>query len=356
MNKPASLLPFVLLCTAAFAQTTAIFPDEYAAVAEGPFNSPNLPLANGTSRNQCLYEGVDLQVQSGHQITKLGFRQDATTTTMNLGRSLQLEVRMGYSTYTAATMTTTFDTNYHVPPITVFGPALFVLPNLRDPANPLTDGKFFLTLTTPFNYVPAGRNLIVEYRVFGTSGGGSPFTYILDRADYYSVVTNGPAGCLHSGGGPTVLTTTPTRPGLYYDTTVTNGPTNAPAVLALSLGAPLAPAYSLGPIFAGISPTCTGQLSPVGLATLGGTTGGSGYANWYFVIPNNQAFNDYAISSQGLFLDFFAPGGLVVSNGAQVITGTNPRTSIVYAAGAPTALPTGSKLANYCPVAFFVHQ
>lgn len=356
MNTPRSVLSFALLCCATIAQTTQVFPSDYTAVAEGPFNSPNLPLANGTSRTQCLYDSVALPIASGQQITRLGFRQDATQTAMNAGRSLQLEVRMGYSTFTAANVTATFDTNYSAPPVTVFGPALFVLPNLRDTANPLPNGQFFLNLTTPFVYAPAGRNLIVEYRVFGTSGGGTAFNYVLDRADYYSVVTSGPAGCVHSGGGPAVLVTQPTRPGQYFDATVNAAPANTVGVMAISVGSGLVPAYSLTAVFGGISPTCMGQLSPAGLATLGGATSANGYMNHYFLIPNNLAFAGLPISSQGLFLDFFAPGGVVVSNGAEVVTGTNPRTSVVYAQGAPTGSLTGSVAYNYCPVAFFTHQ
>lgn len=40
----------LLVASGLAAQSTTVFPAEYAAVAEGPFNSPNLPVANGTSR------------------------------------------------------------------------------------------------------------------------------------------------------------------------------------------------------------------------------------------------------------------------------------------------------------------
>lgn len=356
MNHPRLLLPLLLATTGAVAQSVAIFPDEYAAVAEGPFNSPNYPLAFGTSRVQVLYDIVDLAIPSGHTITKLGFRQDATLTTLDAGRTLQLEVRMGWSTNTPTSMGTNFDNNYAAPPVTVFGPAAFVLPNLRDSANPLPNGQLFLTLTTPFSYVPAGQNLVVEYRVFGTSGGGSAFNYRLDRADYYSPRTYGPAGCPHSGSGTPNLTLGATRPGLAFTASLATGPANSPGILALNLGVGIVPPYSLTGVFAGINPLCTGQLSPVGLLTLNGATSASGADSWSFTIPNNPVFADYLISAQALFLDFFAPGGLVTSNGAQVLTGAQPRTAIVAAGGAPTTVTTGSKSNNYCPVAFFEHQ
>lgn len=356
MNNLRSLSVLVLATTGAVAQAVAIFPDEYVAVPEGPFNSANLPLAFGTSRVQVLYDAVDLAIPSGNAITKLGFREDATLTQMDTGRTLQLEVRMGWSTQTPASMATTFDNNWAAPPVTVFGPAPFVLPNLRDVGSPLPNGQLFLTLTTPFAYVPAGQNLMVEYRVFGHSGGGGAFNYRLDRADYYSPRTYGPAGCQHSGGGPPNLTLAATRPGLQFSASVASGPGNSPCVLAMTLGAGIVPPYPLGALFTGISPTCTGQLAPSGLATLGGTTSSAGGASWGFLLPNQPAFADFLISSQVLFLDFFSPGGIVVSNGGQVLTGAQPRTAIVAGAGAPTAVTTGSKSNNYCPVAFFEHQ
>ena len=356
MNHPRLLLSVLFLAAGAASQSVAIFPDEYAAVAEGPFNSANLPLASGTSRVQVLYDAVDLAIPSGRTITRLGFRQDATLTSMDTGRTLQLEIRMGYSTNSPTSMVTNFDNNYAAPPVTVFGPTTFVLPNLRDAANPLANGQIFIPLSTPFPYVPAGRNLVVEYRVFGTSGGGSPFSYRLDRADYYSPRTYGAAGCPHSGGGVPNLTLAATRPGLSFTANVATGPGNSPCVLALNVGVGSVPPYSLTTVFGGINPLCTGQMNPTNLATLGGATGGSGSVSWSFPIPNNPAFADMLISAQGLFLDFFAPGGLVTSNGAQVLTGVQPRTAIVSAAGAPTAVTTGSKQNNYCPVAFFEHQ
>jgi hypothetical protein len=238
----------------------------------------------------------------------------------------------------------------------VFGPAALVLPNLHDIANPLPNGQFFITLTTPFSYVPAGRNLVVEYRVFGNSGGGTVWNYRLDRAEYYSPVVNGAAGCPHSGSGMPTLTVQPTRPGLSYSAALTTGPGNSPGLLALSLGSTLLPPYPLTAVFAGINPACTGQISPLNIATLSATTGGTGSASWSFLIPNNPAFADFYITGQALFLDFFAPGGIVVSNGAQVLTGARPRSTILTAAGAPTVVTTGALNVNYCPVAFFEHQ
>jgi hypothetical protein len=354
--KLTALFSPLLFSVMAAAQTTAIFPDEYVDVAEGPNNSPNLPFSRGTSRVQCLYEAIDLAIPSGQQITQLGFRQDATTTALDTGRTLQLEIRMGFSTHTAASLTTNFANNYATTPVTVFGPATFVLPNLRDTASPLPNGQFFVPLTTPFAYVPAGNNLVVEYLVYGNSGGGTQWNYRLDRADFHSPRTYGPAGCPRSGGGTPNLTVQPVRPGQTYSTSCSSAPGSSFGYLLIAPGQQLVAPFSLQSLVPGIAPACTGQVGLGGVIQLSGVTGTTGSINWSFAIPNTTAFNDFYWASQGAFFDFFAPGGVVVSNGAELKTGVNPRSSILAGNGPPLSLTTGSVSRNYCPVAFFVHQ
>lgn len=351
------LIPSLLALSAFLpAQTTTIFPDEYAAVNEGPFNSPNLPLAIGTSRVQVVYESVDLAIPSGHQITHLGYRQDRTLTVMDTGRTLQLEIRMAYTAHTAASLTTNFANNLAVTPVTVFGPTTFVLPNLRETANPLANDRFFIPLATPFVYQPANGNLVVEYLIYGNSGGGSSFNYRLDRGDYYSPVTYGPVGCPHSGNGTPNLTASGTRPGLSYSTTCSSSPANSFGVLLIVPGQALLAPFSLQGFVPAINPNCRGQVLVANAIQLSGTSNASGSASWSFALPNNQAYADFLWSSQTVFYDFFAPGSVVVSNGAQVLTGAQPRTSILYATGAPLTPVTGTVSRNYNPITFFVHQ
>lgn len=325
---------------------------------EGPFNSPNIPFSAGTSRVLCLYDRTDIAIASGRQITKLGFRQDATLTAMDTGRTLQLEVRMGYSTATPANLTTNFANTYAGAPVTVFGPASYVLPNLHDTAAPLANGQLWVTLSTPFTYNPGpGENLVVEYLVYGNSGGGTTFNYRLDRADYYSPTVQGPAGCPRSGGGVPVLTVQPVRPGLSYSTSLATGPGNSFAALMIAPGFQLSAPFSLQPFIGGINAACTGQVALGSFGTLTSVTSGTGTASWSFLIPNNPAlYADMFVASQCAIFDFFAPGGLVVSNGAQVRVGALPRTSVINGAGPPATTLTGTVTRNYCPVAFFEHM
>ena len=351
-----SLLPLLALAAGAAAQTTVVFPAEYTAVAEGPLNSPNLPLAFGTSRVLIVYDRQDVAVPEGASITRVGFRQDATLTAMDAGRSLQLEVRMGFTTNAATAPSTTFDANYDGAPATVFGPALFQLPNLRDANAPLVDGRFFVDLSTPFVYAPAGRNLVVEYRVLGNSGGGTSFNYRLDRADFYSPVLTGAPGCATSGGLTPQLTANPVRTGQTLTLTGTSGPANSFGIVIVDAGGRLTPPLPLDLIFGGVSPTCTAQVAPTSLVTLGAATSASGGLTASYAIPNNPALNDLWLAHQALLLDVFAPGGLVVSNGVEVQLGIRPRASIVAAQGLPNVVTTGTLNTNYAPVAFFTWQ
>ena len=262
---------------------------------------------------------------------------------------------MGYTTNSATAPSNTFDANYDGASTTVFGPALFQLPNLRDAANPLPNGQFFVNLTTPFVYQPAGRNLVVEYRVLGNSGGGTSFNYRLDRADFFSPVQAGPAGCAHSGGGTTTLRATPVRVGSSTTLTGATGPANTAGVLAIAVGSELVPSYPLDALFVGIAPTCRGQMAQFDLVLATVTTSSSGSFSLAYTVPNVPALNDLWLSHQALLLDAFAPGGVVVSNGVQVQIGIRPRTTVIAAQGPPTVV-TGSLNVNYAPVAFFGWQ
>lgn len=348
------LLSALFATTSLLAQSAAVFPADYRDVAEGPLNSPNLPFANGAGRTMLFYDHRDLTVPVGATITQLAFRQDASLTVMDQGRSLQLEVRMGYTNAAPTNPNTTLDANWSAPPQTVFGPTLFALPNLRDANAPLPDGRVSLPLTTPFVYQPNGRHLVVEYRVLGNSAGGASFNYRLDRADFYSPVVSGPQGCRHSGGQRPALTVTPTRIGASVSASLASGPANSFVMLAIQPGELAAP-YSLSSWVAGIDAECTGQIGLGTVSTLAGATNTSGGATFSYAIPNNLAFRGLTLAHQSICFDFFAPGGMAVSNGVAMRLGQRPMASSLAVQG-PVSATTGTLNAHYCPVAYFVWQ
>lgn len=350
-------LPAFLLVAGLAGQGVAVFPSDYVNVPEGPYDSQYLPLAWGVSRVMFLYDAFDVQVPAGAQIHRLGFREDRTITWPNAGRTLQLQVRMGFSNFDHANASYLFDQNYATTPVTVFGPAAFALPDLRNPALPLADGKFWIPLTTPFLYQPNGRNLVVEFMIYGTSGGGGAFDYYLDRADFHSPVASGPAGCVHLAGGPPELTIDPTAVGSYFQARAAQAPPNSLSVLLFAVGTQLLPSFPLDPIVRGIDPTCRGQIPLTNPLPLIAISDAWGNAWWSFYLGTNTAMlNDLYLACQGAFFDFFAPGGIVVSNGYQVQIGLRPQSTAIYNQGPPLVTTTGYVYPNYCPVAYFDYQ
>lgn len=339
------------------AQNVVTFPADYANVPEGPYWSESLPFAYGTSRVMTIYDAWDITVPSGARILRIGFRQDGQVTQMDVGRSLQLEVRMGYAGSPASLANSVFDQNYAGQSTGVFGPAVFTLPNLRDPASPLPGNVFWLTLTTPFTYTPANGNLIVEYRVFGNSAGGASFPYYLDRAWVHSPHTVGAPGCPHSGSAVPVLDATPAAVGYQFYYELRQAPANNLAVLLLTPMGRIVQPYSLQPVLPGIAASCLGQLpltQPLSLITFADN---GGYAYWYLTPPPRLVpFNDMWVGAQALCFDFFAPGGVVVSNGLDLQIGAEPSCNQIYAQGPPLSQVNGSVYYGYCPVALFDYQ
>lgn len=352
MNR-RSLLLLALLCSGATAQGVATFPSDHAAIPDGSSSIAWFPYSSGVSRTMALYERWDLLVPAGRAITRIGFRADAAQ--IALGKRLQLQVRMGSTTLTAQTMDPSYDNNWFGTPTTVFGPALFVMPDLNNPQNPNPDGSvIWLTLSTPF--VPdATRNLLVEWRILANNNGGAAFSYPLDLATFDSPVVSGPSGCQHSGNQIPALASRPTAVGAYWHNDLTQAPSSQPVVLFLNLGTPLVPSYPLSPFLPGISPSCVGQIALQNLLSMEGVTTPWGSTTFSVPIPSDRVFNDLILSSQAFCLDFFSPGNLVVSNGDQVQIGIDPAMSLLWSTGSSTA-SSGSVYANLGVVTLFAHN
>src|SRR5712671_3271862 len=171
--KPVCIASTLLFATAIAAQGTAIFPSDHATIANGASYSGNIPYSLGISRAMSIYEAWDITVPIGHQITAIGVRQDGSNA--STGHALQLEVRMGTTSYDAQTVTSTFDNNYLTGPVTVFPLGLFSLPNLQAST---TGVQIMLPLATPYTYT--GGNLVIEWRVAANNNSNAAFTYYVD--------------------------------------------------------------------------------------------------------------------------------------------------------------------------------
>jgi hypothetical protein len=330
------------------AQVTVTFPSDHANVA-GDSISYYYPYSNGISRVMAVYEAWDVGVAAGTPITRIGVRQDGVGTAPS--RSLQMEVRMGYTPRTAANLLTTYDSNYAGAPQTVFGPGVFTLPQLtsQQPGQQV----IWLDLTTPFVWQPANGNLLIEWRVLANSNANQAFTYPLDRASFLSPVTsNNTVGCQHSGGQTATLTSQPTAIGSNWRIAVNNAPASSLVVLAVTVGQPLAAPFSLQALLPGIQSNCQGLLGGP-FQVFGATTNTNGYYQWTVPVPNDRlAYNDLVIASQGLILDFFSPGGFVTTDGDQIQFGIDPAQTLLYSSGNAAAV-TGNPLANYGLITLF---
>ncbi|HEX5051897.1 MAG TPA: hypothetical protein VFZ65_09010 [Planctomycetota bacterium] len=342
----ATCLPFAGV--ASLAQTTVTFPSDHANHS-GQYVDYNYPYSYGVSRILVLYESWDIGVAPGAAISRIGVRQHGVLTAAS--RSLQLEVRMGYTMRTSTDMLTNYDNNYVGTPQTVFGPALFVLPQLVN--TPPGEQVVWLDLTTPFVFQPASGNLLIEWRVIANNNSNSSFNYPLDRANFYSPVTSGTSvGCQHSGGQTATLTSNPTTIGSNWVIALSSAPASSPVGIVVTVGSPLVSGYSLAPVIPGIAPACMGYLQG-NLQLFGSTTNTSGYVQWSVPVPNDRLhFNDLTISSQALILDFFSPAGIVVSDGDQVQFGIDPAQTMLYSQGNVNST-TGSLWQNYGLVTLF---
>lgn len=352
MNTTRSL-SMLLLTAGLVAQTPVFFPSDHATIANGASSSTQFPYSYGVSRMMALYESWDLGVPAGHQITRIGFRADGTT--IAYGRSLQLEVRMGQSNRTSATMLTNYDSNYLGAATTVYGPALFTLPDLNNVLNPNPDGPYvWLTLTTPYTFDPT-QNLLVEWRILANSNGGAAFSYALDRATYESPIVTGSPGCAHSGGQTPQLLSRASKVGGTWYNDLSRGPGNQPVILFLNVGVPLVAPYPLSALLPGVQAGCQGQVSPIALFSLPSTTGATGNKTFSVPVPNNRFLNDLVLSSQAFCYDFFSPGGIVVSNGDQITLGIDPAMTLLWSQGSATAT-TGTAYRNWGVVTVFDHN
>jgi hypothetical protein len=317
----------VLSCIAGLAaQTSVVFPTTHATIPNGSSYVGWVPFSNGISRVQLVYEDWDLAMPHNTPITRIGFRQD------DIGgpapqQLLQMEVRMGTTLASAATIGPDFDTNYVATPAVVYPAGIFTLPPIVQGA----PGIVWVNLTTPYLY--PGGNLLVEFRIFGNNNGNAPFNYLLDQATFVSPVTAGVQGCLHSGGQRPVLTSTPTAIGSTWVLTLTTAPANTPVALFVAPGQQMPAPYGLQIL--GLDPTCQGQL-PLGFVSLSGVTDTGGYAAWYVPVPNDLQFNNAPMTSQVIAIDFFVQGSLVVSNADQIQFGVDPPSSLVYFQGSAT--------------------
>jgi hypothetical protein len=160
----------------------------------------SIPFAYYPNRYQQVFLGSEMP--ASHRVIGLGLRQDqALSGPTYRGATIEVEIRIGYTTLDHTTLTTTFDSNWNAgTPLQVLPRTSFKLPDFRTPAP--TDPSVFLIqipFKLPFTWVQtAGRNLLIEIVVWGNDRYAT-FAYYPDAASGTTVTTTR----LYSAGFPT---------------------------------------------------------------------------------------------------------------------------------------------------------
>jgi hypothetical protein len=139
----------------------------------------NQPFAAAPCRFQQVIESQDLP--SRLLVRALALRKDELAAA-NVGRTVELSVRLGYTTRGAATLQSDFAANFDLAaPTPVFVQRWVRLPDMpaAAPVDP-TDCFFELPLDAEFDYVRSNGNLLVEVGVFANDFLNLPFPYPLD--------------------------------------------------------------------------------------------------------------------------------------------------------------------------------
>jgi hypothetical protein len=168
-------------------------PPSVAQPQYGPGTVPaSLRNAFGNSNNNipfswtpCSYQQVFLGSElpaTAYPILGLGLRQDDQFNSWK-GYSIDMEMKLGVTTYNVGTLTNTFSSNYNVtPPTVVISRKVVVQPDMPT-TNPTDPTVFFhqIRFDRPHVWTPSPtNNLLIEVRNHGNGSNNAIFTYPLD--------------------------------------------------------------------------------------------------------------------------------------------------------------------------------
>ena len=331
-----------LLAPLSIAQTVTTFPGDFTSVA-GDTYSASLPLSYGISRTQFLYESWHLPITNNRPITRVGFRQDDSTA--STGKSIQLSIYMGSSTFTSANVTSNFANNYNgaQPRTLVFGPSIVALPSFTTQT---TLQQFWINLVTPHTF-RSNENLIVEYVVTANNNANLSFPYYLDQGTYVTTTANFGTGCPSSAAQtPALAVGAYAYLGGNLSYSLSRAPGNS--LVWLNMDFTPIPPLDMTPFGA---PGCTLLVNPqIALASQGSP---SGSASWNFTLPTDRSFFHANVYAQSLIFDLFANNlGFVTSNGTSIRVGMYPPAAEIYTNSSATAT-TGGVNRNAVPISKF---
>ena len=341
MRSSLATAAVALLAPLAFAQTTTVFPTDWTSVAGNSYET-YYPLAAGISRTQIVYDRRDLPITNNHQITQVGFRQDDSTA--STGKSIQLAIYMGGTSFDASTLTSNYANNYNGTARTlVFGPAIVALPNFTASTSLQ---QLWIQLATPFTY-HSNENLLVEYVVTANNNANLAFPYYTDAGTFLSPTVSSGTGCQTSAGLVPSLTVSNQS---YLGGSLSYSLSRAPASSLVWLNMDVVPTPPIDVTAFG-APGCTLYVLPQIALAAQGNTGGAAYFN--FQLPANPALFHASLYAQCAIFDLFANNlGFAFSNSTQITLGMYPLASMLFSTGNASAT-TGGVYRNYSPISLF---
>lgn len=350
MNCNLMVFCSALLATAANAQVTASWAPFGAgcpgtgiglgatqvlpAIANQSWGSGNaIPFGWSPNRYQQVITGSELPTP--FTIAAMSLRRPHTGPIAH-GFTVDLEIKVGYTTRQGAALSTTFAANQDAGPLTTVLPRAQVVFPDQSAVYPQTYTDMAVTIPWPvaFAWVPQpGLHLLVDITVFGNSVGGGIYGYPLDNTSGTWSLWGTPATATVANGGAVrgfgfvmglVEQTNAALPRLYSDQTPMIGDQfrirmsqctpRALVALAMGLSRTQSGATPLPFSLAGLgAPGCDVLVDPADVLFL--TASSSGTTNHQYNIPNNIYFLRMHLYSQAFVVDPMANAlGLAVSN------------------------------------------
>ena len=325
-------LSTALLSTAGYAQKVSIFPKDHTS-QEGIESSNVGPLSRGVNRSLFLYDSSKIDMPTGSDITKVGFRQDGESA-LAAGFRLQIEIFMGVSSLTPSAAKTRLKDNYDGDRTTVLTKRVVDLPAFAKPVAPPSTNLVLLALDKPFKH-DAKKNLVLEYVVFANTNQNRTFVYPMDFARYLRPLDSFGAGCKGSNDKAAVLTSKTASSGVTWRLDITSG---LPATAALvAIGDSKDKLFGTVPL-----PLALDGLGAVGcnlyvdMAFLLVTaTDTRGNASILLPMPDLVGLYGTTFYAQAILADVFANSlGLTTTNAASVYVHEPPQVARVTRANA----------------------
>ena len=326
--------------TGSSGNVSTIAPASYATAFGGLGHQ--MPLGYSPHRYQQIF--AESQVSSAFVASSLAFRHASATAPDGLAYNVDLEISLGRSNMTPATLTNTFANNFAGAPTRVFNRKTINYPVLTAANASVSNFAVKIPLDTAFPWAPqAGTTLLFESSVTRTSH--AVVNYLMDAftntsappaTRLISFQPTGATGSLAVGSGvvigiiqsggavPSLASTSVPAIGQTYNLDLQGAKGTTQALLLLGTSSTTWGSFSLPLSLAFLgAPTCSLQTSIE--ASLGMATTAGGTATFAIPVPLDKSLIQANLYHQVSVLDAGANAlGLAFSNGMRARLGGQP--------------------------------